>query len=255
VSERLARFRESPNERDARKLGDLRLVEGYPAEAVAYYRRAASLNPSSETDYDLRTFGAMARGAYSQLYSVGELSRQADVVVANADATDSALWEVLWTMQKVSHKTSSPGIWHPYLKAAYERTSDEGKFAEKRNYIAADYVLHIENDPVKALATKRASMPEGWQESSRYLNNFAWWCFENRLDLDEARELAERGVELAEAGTEKANVLDTLAELCNVSNDCANAVGYIRLAIEEDPDNEYFRKQLVRFEEILAMQE
>ena len=50
-------------------------------------------------------------------------------------------------------------------------------------------------------------------------------------------------------------MLDTLAELCNVNNDCANAVEYIRLAIHEDPENEYFQTQLVRFEEILAMQD
>ena len=84
------------------------------------------------------------------------------------------------------------------------------------------------------------------------LNQVAWWCFENRVNLAEAEQMARRGVELAKAGRDKANVLDTLAELCNLNNDCSHAVQYIRLAIEEDPANEYFQNQLGRFEEILA---
>jgi hypothetical protein len=66
--------------------------------------------------------------------------------------------------------------------------------------------------------------------------------------------MAQRGIELASAGREKANILDTLAEICNLSGDCGEAVDYIRLAVVEDPENEYFQEQLVRFEKLLAAQ-
>lgn len=255
VSERLAQFRAEPTEHDARKLGDLQLDEGHPAEAAAYYARAASLNPHSETDYQLRIFGAMARGAYSQLYSAGDLAEQANVVVSNPDASEKALWEVNWQMRKVASKLGETEMWHPYLQAAFERTEADGVYAEKRAYLEADYALHIQGDERKALGIKRATLEGDGLNDANTLNNFAWWCFENRVNVAEATEMAKRGVDLAKAGAEKANVLDTLAELCNLNRDCANAVEYIRLAIEEDPKNEYFQSQLTRFEEILAMQD
>ena len=255
VSARLAQFRAEPTEHDARKLGDLQLDEGHPAEAAAYYARAASLNPHSETDYQLRIFGAMARGAYGQLYSAGDLAEQANVVVSNPNATEKALWEVNWQMRKVASKLGEAEMWHPYLQAAFERTDADGVYAEKRAYLEADYALHIQGDENKALEIKRASLEGDGINNANVLNNFAWWCFENRVNVAEATDMAKRGVDLAKAGTEKANVLDTLAELCNLNRDCANAVEYIRLAISEDPNNEYFQSQLTRFEEILAMQD
>lgn len=45
IHQKRVRFRDEPTEAAARKLGDLIQFEGYPAEAVAYYRRAAALGP------------------------------------------------------------------------------------------------------------------------------------------------------------------------------------------------------------------
>jgi thioredoxin-like negative regulator of GroEL len=257
IAQKLERFRENPTEADARKLGDLRQYEGYPAEAIAYYRRAQELNPDAETDYDLRVFGATARGWWTKLFSAEQVREQADVVFAAVDPTPEAMFEVLYTMNKVSHKTGDRALALPYLEMAVERTEgvEDEKIAHKRAYHLADYALHIEKNEKKAIQARKASLPEDWMEQANQLNNFAWWCFENEINLDEAEALARRGIELAAPGTEKANILDTLAEICNVKDDCANAVEYIRLAIAEDPENEYFQKQLHRFEEILALQD
>ena len=63
-----------------------------------------------------------------------------------------------------------------------------------------------------------------------------------------AEELARHGVELAEAGEEKANLLHTLAEICQMRGKGDEAVALIRQAIEEQPDSEYYKEQLVRFQ-------
>ena len=117
-----------------------------------------------------------------------------------------------------------------------------------------DYALNIQKDLDRALELKKASLGEDWMETAKGLNNFAWWCFENRVNLDEAEQLARKGVELAKAGVEKANVLDTLAELCNLQGNCGDSVHLIEMAIAEAPDNDYFRNQLTRFQELVAMQ-
>ena len=77
---------------------------------------------------------------------------------------------------------------------------------------------------------------------------------QNKINLKEAEKMARKGVELTSPGRDKANVLDTLAEICNLSGECGDAVDYIRMAVAEDPDNEYFREQLIRIEKILASQ-
>jgi hypothetical protein len=219
---------------------------------VAYYRRAHALDPESETNYDLRILWAMAYGAYAQLYTPAQIRTQTDAVFASGDAKD--MISGYYTIRKVAYKAHTPEIAYPYLRMAYEaaRGSDDEYAAQSAAKMLPDYALQIERDEAKAVRARKETLPEHWQDDARSLNQFAWWCFENRVNLVEAEEMARRGVELAAAGTEKANVLDTLAEICNLNDDCANAVQYIRLAIEEDPKNEYFRKQLGRFEEILA---
>jgi benzoyl-CoA reductase/2-hydroxyglutaryl-CoA dehydratase subunit BcrC/BadD/HgdB len=47
-------------------------------------------------------------------------------------------------------------------------------------------------------------------------------------------------------------ILDTLAEICNARGTCKDAVTYIELAIKEAPGNDYYKKQLERFQKILA---
>jgi hypothetical protein len=82
------------------------------------------------------------------------------------------------------------------------------------------------------------------------LNSFAWWCFENKVNLEEAQELALKGVELAEPGKARAQILDTAAEICNALGNCGRAIELIQVAIGEDADNEYYAEQLARFEKI-----
>ncbi len=255
ILSRMERFREDPTEADAAKLGDFRSAFGYPAEAVAYYQRAHTLNPASDTNYDLLALRAMVQGAHAQLYTTAQIRTQADVVFSSAGAKEMA--SAYYMIEKVARRADTPEIAFPYLRTAYEalqRSNDE-PLTKIAAGLEPEYALHIERDEARAVRTRIALMPEGWREDGRRLNQLAWWCFENEVNLTEAEELARRGVELSKPGRDKANVLDTLAEICNLNNDCAHAVEYIRMAVEEDPKNEYFLKQLGRFEEVLATSE
>jgi thioredoxin-related protein len=261
VKERLARFQEHPTEIDARKIGELRDYGGYFAEAIAYYNRAQALNPASDTNYDLLVLNAMARGTEGNLFGVDQVRDQADGIVASDTRTSAHLLKVAYTMGKLAQMAGDRSHFLPYLKAAVEGTEgDEGESVMKgRSKLLPEYALHIEKSTKKAVSLKKeafalATAPENWMENANLLNNFAWWCFENSINLDEAEEFARKGIERAEAGNMKANILDTLAEICNLKGDCGDAVKYIELAVAEDPENEYFQKQLVRFQELLAAQ-
>lgn len=261
VAERKDRFTKNPTETDARKLGELREYEGFYAEAVAYYRRAHALDPQSEIGYDNLILSAMARGFGSQIFELGDVRTQADVILASSKSTPKQLIDVAFLMGKVSKKAEDTAVFLPYLKAVIERTEGvaEGEVLKMRSNLLPEYALLIQKDVKKAVEHKRktfadAAAPKNWREDANMLNNFAWWCFENKVNLDEADKLARKGVELAKPGQQKANILDTVAEICNLKGDCGDAVEYARLAAKEAPDNEYFQNQVARFEKLLAEQ-
>jgi tetratricopeptide (TPR) repeat protein len=133
---------------------------------------------------------------------------------------------------------------------ATEGTQDPDMVKARRSLLL-EKALHIDNDLETAVQLKKDSMPEGWKDSPGDLNSFAWWCFENKVNLEQAEKLARTAVEMSEPGQEKAMVLDTLAEICNELGNCGEAVALMQAALEEAPDNEYFQKQLERFQELL----
>jgi thioredoxin-related protein len=254
LDERLARYRKSATEKDARKIANLRQHEGLYAEACAYYRRADELNPQSDINYEGLIFYAMSKGHKGGTFSVTQVKSQADAVIATDNRSDKDLLQVAYTMGRIAKHTKNTEDFVPYLQVSIEETegvADED-LKKMRSKLLPDYALHVSHDTEQAVVYKKATMPEGWTEKADMLNNFAWWCFENEVNLKEADTMARKGVELAEPGTQKANVLDTLAEICNLTGSCEDAVELIRLAIAENPENEYFRKQLDRFETLLA---
>ena len=107
-------------------------------------------------------------------------------------------------------------------------------------------VSHTHSPPQRQIGFAKVAEGDGkdWKQVANMLNNFAWWCFENKFNLEEAEEHARAGVEIAKAGNQKANILDTVAEICNLRGDCGDAVTLIRMAVAEDPENEYFQKHL-----------
>ena len=64
--------------------------------------------------------------------------------------------------------------------------------------------------------------------------------------------MSRKSVKLAEPGKAKAMNLDTLAEICNALGKPYEAIEFIKIAIKEAPDDEYYKKQLDRFEKIVA---
>jgi len=256
IDERFARFYDHATETDAAKLADIRLANGYYAEASALYQQAAYLNPKSKTNYQLASFKAVAKGSWKHIYNLDQVKAAADVVITANNSTGKDLMKVAGTMSKVASMSGESDLHVPYLKAAYEGTknSSDESVQKYRTHMAADYALHVQKDMKKAVELKKENMPEGWTKEANQLNNFAWWCYQNKINMDEGEKMARLGVELAEAGTEKANILDTLAELCNAKGDCGESVELIQMAIAEDPANDYFATQLLRFQEQVAQQ-
>jgi len=105
-----------------------------------------------------------------------------------------------------------------YLKEPVQRLENQPDLISERARNEAEVLncLFVLKDWKQAVEKKKARLPEGWQENPDQLNNFAWWCFENKINLDEAEALARKAVELTTDSKDKANILDTLAEILSL---------------------------------------
>lgn len=254
IDEKRARYAAHPTADDAAKLGRYCDARSEYAEALPFYKAAQEMNRDPETDYRMPIFETSFYGHRKDVFDFSELTANADAVFASDRTSADDLILVARMMVSASRNAETPEAAVPYVAQAVERTADNAdpKVREARMRLLPDYDLLVLHDPAKAVADKKAAMPEGWMEDAGQLNGFAWWCFENSLNLEEAQELAEKGVALAPAGSERAMILDTLAEICNARDDCGRAVEIIQQAVNEDPGKEYYREQLKRFQGLLA---
>ena len=135
---------------------------------------------------------------------------------------------------------------------AITEESDDEEMVETRLELRIERALRVTGDQALAVELKRETYDEGWEDDPGSLNGFAWWCFENELNLQEAEELARRGVALSLSDTQRAQILDTVAEIVHLRGDTAGALELIEQARALDAENDYYEEQLRRFTEAVA---
>jgi tetratricopeptide (TPR) repeat protein len=254
IDQKLARYAAAPTTGDAAKLGRYYDARSEFADALPYYQAAQEMNTDPETDYLMPIFETSYYGHRKDMIGFDALTANAQALFTSERVSDDDLILAARMLLSASREAEMVETAVPYVAKAVERTNGttDPEIQKARSRILPDYDLLVLKDPEKAVADKKASLAEGWREDPDGLNAFAWWCFENRLNLEEAQALAQKGVDLSQPGAGRAMILDTLAEICNARDDCDQAVALMRQAIQDDPDKEYYREQLKRFTDLLA---
>ncbi|MGD8394401.1 MAG: hypothetical protein PVF43_02870 [Candidatus Eiseniibacteriota bacterium] len=253
IAEKEARFAARPNVADARTLARYHDSRSEYEPAIDLYRQAGQLDPDG--DYSMEILSCVYNGLRrSDAFGLDDVREAADAVLATPRTATTDVLRAADMMAAAAMRASEPEVMVPYLSAAFRRSdgSEDPAVQDLRQDLAPLHALYVAGDPVRAVELKRESMPDGWLEDDGELNSFAWWCFEHRVNLDEALELALKGVGLAEAGARKAMILDTAAELASQLGRNERAVELIKQAVREEPDNSYYRDQRTRFEALLA---
>jgi tetratricopeptide (TPR) repeat protein len=219
-------------------------------DAVAFYTRAQELDAANADHYRSLILMTMVYGIDEGDFTMEEVITQAEPVMASDETPLTEKLELALMVNFFASRGGDAAKAAPLIAAAWE--ASEGATGEEeleyRGYLEVPHALLVEKDTPKALEIYRGKMPAGWQEDPQQLNRFAWWCFENDINLAEAQELAARGIELAETDELRASILDTAAEICHARGNCEDALAKIRQAVALDPDSEHYQKQLARFE-------
>ena len=257
IEHKMERYNSKPSAKDAAVLGRYSYALGEYKDAVNYYTTAQKLNDNPETDYSYKIFDNTYSGVKGEHFTFDDVTAAADNVLKSEAAKPKIKGITAMRVTRMAKRQDRLDIIEPYIEAGLKMVSgsDDPDDIESYNDLMVEKSLYVTRDKKAAVKYKKANLPDGWMEDAGKLNGFAWWCFENLVNLEEAEQLARKGVELAEPGREKAMILDTLAEICNVLDNCFEAVKFTKLAISEDPENEFYGNQLERFEKILASAE
>jgi tetratricopeptide (TPR) repeat protein len=251
---KVARFQKAPTERDALTIARYQDSKGQYALAIDHYKKAAELSGGKST-YGSEIFDATFTGFEDKTFTVDDVVTSANALFAAAKDPGELLVPARM-MTYAGSESGKPEIAVPFVKTAIERTENvtDADALKQRKRLLPDYALIVLKDTDKAISYKKESLGEGWTDRPSDLNNFAWWCFENKINTDEAYAMATRGSQLAKPGPDRAQILDTMAELCNVKNDCNGAVKLIQQAIQDDPKNRHYGEQLKRFQALAEQQ-
>jgi tetratricopeptide (TPR) repeat protein len=254
IPEKMTRFKKDPNYNDALALARNSNSLNEYKDAVEYLNAAQKFKEDPGLDYTFEIFDNTSDGARKDMFTFEDAVRAADAVLATKISTPDDKYGVARKMTSLAVKKERLDAAAPYLEAgikALEGSEDPGDIKNHAR-LMAEYSLYVSKDKDKAVSYKKKTMPEGWLDKPGDLNGFAWWCFENKVNLEEAEQLSRKSVKLSEPGKQKAMYLDTLAEICNALDDCHQAVELMKMAIKEAPDKDFYKEQLERFEKILA---
>jgi tetratricopeptide (TPR) repeat protein len=253
IEQKLARFDSEPTVRDASVLGRYSNSLGEYKDAVMYYTVAQKMNNDPSRDYAHEIFENTARGMKGEHFTFEDVIRAADDVMDSEDVAPEATIETALSIARLAKENDRLDVIERYIEAGLEvaSTGDDPEASRSYNQLMTSKSLYVTGDKEVAVKYKKATMPDGWLEDAGQLNAFCWWCFENLVNLKEAEKLSRKSVELAEPGSQKAMNLDTLAEICNALGNCREAAELIKMAMTEDPESEYYPKQLEKFEDNL----
>jgi tetratricopeptide (TPR) repeat protein len=124
-------------------------------------------------------------------------------------------------------------LWqYTFLASAYLRLGDEEK--DKEEFFLKKTMLLLE----KAMKS-HLDKPEVY-------NSLAWEFAIRKKFPEQTLAAAKKAHELA---PDDANIMDTYAEAYYASGDCKNAVKWEKEALKIEPDNEFFKKQLKKFQQ------
>jgi tetratricopeptide (TPR) repeat protein len=245
IEQKQERFRAEPTYDLAMRLGQYSESVFASQAAVDYYRKALALNPGESTHLHEKIFMSMYYGLRSGDTDPALMLGEGEVILNDPNSSDDAVLSVVSVIRQVAE----PEDYVPVLEKGLAATADSERedVQEFRKELKVDEALYIDHDPEKALALKRETLPAGWREDPRALNSFAWWCYENDLNLDEAYELALKGADLAGEDADRANILDTAAQIAFKQGKTEKAIELETEAVRLAPGRDGFKKTLEKF--------
>ena len=246
IDDRMSRFKAEPNLEDALALAKYHAEIGDNVQAVDYFTQAGELD--SENDYSFNIFENTAGGVRGEFFTYEDAASVAEKVFQSGRAEDMV--QAAGMMSSLARRTDKPNDQAKYLKRGIDVqvAADDDHTLRNQKRLLIDYDLYVTGDSAQAVELKKSTYADNWAENPDALNSFAWWCFENLVNLEEAEALSRKAVELSQPGGDRAQILDTVAQICKARGKLDEAIVMMKQAVADDPENKAYSESLEEFE-------
>jgi len=249
ISTRETRMESNPNFDDAVILARYYTDIYENLKAIEYFRRAEKLKKIKAYDFSFDIFKNSANAAWTDKLPFDSVLPAADAVIANPKKNVNNTVKTAQMMARLANKLGQSSRISKYLQAGLDATAGDSRYKSKHDNLRADYALYIKTDTALCLEIKKTSMGENWGDQRDKFYSFAKWCLDREINLEEAEIHARRTIDMVYPGKYRAKVLNTVAEICFARGDREEAIKMISLAIDQNPDDIFYRTQAERFRE------
>jgi len=248
VDERVARYKTNQTLDDALFLAGYFSSIGENLKAVDYYRSTLELGKKSGFDYSYKIFENIANAVWNGDLEFAEAIPAADAVLNSPKKTKKNIIDVARLMTRLAVKANQLDKLDKYLRAGISASAGkEDSYAYNANYdLRADYAIYLDKDIKRGLSIKKSGLPLGWESDRDQFYMFAKWCLLRKVNLDEAEMYARKTLTQVQPGTYRARAYNTLAEILEADNKIDEAIEARKAAVEQDPDNAYYKTELDR---------
>jgi tetratricopeptide (TPR) repeat protein len=248
IDDRVNRFKTKPTFEDALFLAGYFSGAGENLKAVDYYRKLINLGKETGVDYSYKIFENIAYAVWNDELAFNEVLPAADAVLTAERKNDKNIIDVARLMTRLADKAGRLDILEKYLKAgiAVSSNTKDMQIQSAGVELRADYAIYIEKNIDKGIAIKKSAMPQGWQDDRDQFYMFTKWCLIRKVNLAEAEMFARKTLTQVEPGRFRARAYSTLAEILEASKKIDQAIEALKAAVEHDPENDYYKKELKR---------
>ena len=247
VEDRLARMDQTPTFADAMTLGSYCSEADRFADAARYYRVADRLNPDNKRDLKYDIFHALALSAWSGETDFTTVERAADDVLNSSYRTTINSARVASELTSLAIRLKKTDRLKKYLNFTIQGLSagESPQYVRMRSRYEADYELYVNHDTAAAIKNAEVSAGPAFRRQPVDHYNFAIWCIERGIHLDEAARLLKKLYDAGEVprGTEAGKQYD-YSRLALARGDVDEAINLAREACRIDPVNPVYQEHL-----------
>ena len=212
VQEKITAFRTSPTAANAVEVARVYRQQSDHVNAIAYYEKAIAIDPSNHAWLDI----LLCRDALVFKGNYPPQTMREDYINAlktrdlNANDRIRIAGRIFWN----ALEDERPQIMMPYwaMLEDIDPTELDGYHLERFNFQMIHYDIARDRSD-RAIARRKAQLPEGWQDDFAASSDFVHWCLYYRVNLDQTLEITQSLSRMAktEAQIERANQLQVLA--------------------------------------------
>jgi tetratricopeptide (TPR) repeat protein len=219
-------------------------------KAGEMYQEAQALQKGSTYIYDI--FQSTADAVWKGKAPFEQLLSAADDVLIAKPGDVTAVSSVGIIVARVARRVGRTSDIDKYLQAGVAISTGglNNRINDWHLTLLADQTLYAKHDTDKAISLKKESLGPDWETKPIKFYNFAKWCLERKINLDEAELYANKAVEGSTEGKFRASILVTLANVYEARGKMAKAILTMQLAVDQDPHNTWYQSELKRLQDI-----